>query len=196
MSTRWFPAVPGSLPEVRRHVRRLADRSGLDGDEVRHVLVAVGEAVANSVACGNASVVGVTWDSHHQGVRLTVEDDGVFDHGPSGRPTLGMRLLLGVADEVEVRPGRPTWPGTVVRMLVRTWSRPRILLVDDDPATGHELAAALHAEGYDATLTPVVTGDAELVIATREVEHDGPMLRLVKPIDPEEVLREVRRRLP
>jgi anti-sigma regulatory factor (Ser/Thr protein kinase) len=149
MSTHWFPAVPGSLSSVRRHVRRLADRSGLDGDDVRHVLVAVGEAVDNSVTCADASVVGVTWDPRALGVLLTVEDDGVFDRGPVWGPNPGMRLMLGVADEVEVRPGRPTWPGTVVRMFVRTQSchSPQILLVDEDPATGHELAAVLHAGG-------------------------------------------------
>ena len=36
---------------------------------------------------------------------------------------------------------------------------------------------------------------ARLVIATRDVEHEGSVLRLVKPVDPVEVLREVQSRL-
>ncbi|MFC3894472.1 response regulator transcription factor [Lentzea rhizosphaerae] len=79
---------------------------------------------------------------------------------------LGLRLLFGIADEVQVRPGRPTWPGTVVRALVRIWStvpdvlapsgRPRVLLVDGDRFSGQSLAAFLRAEGYDATLVTTV----------------------------------------
>lgn len=169
--TRWFAAVPGSLQEIRAFVRSLADDTGIAGDDLRDVLVAVGEAVDNSVTRGGASVVGVTWEPQDQGVVVTIEDDGVFDPGPGADPArpLGLRLLLGVADEVEVRPGRPTWPGTVVRLLVRTWSRagavdlsvpagrPRILLVDADRFSGNSLATFLHKEGYDVTLVSSVT---------------------------------------
>lgn len=173
--TRWFPAVPDSLRDVRSFVRSLAGSAGIDGDGLRDLLVAVTEAVDNAVIRGGASVVGVTWEPQDQGVVLTVEDDGVFHAGDTPTSTLGLRLLFSVADEVEVRPGRPTWPGTVVRMLVRTWSlaespdltvpagRPRILLVDGDRFSGHALAAFLHAEGYDVTLVAsVAAADAAL----------------------------------
>ncbi|GLZ32290.1 hypothetical protein Lesp02_44780 [Lentzea sp. NBRC 105346] len=172
--TRWFPAVPNSLQEVRSFVRALADGAGLHGDDKRDVLVAVAEAVDNSVSNDCASIVGVTWEPHDQGVVVTIEDDGVFEPGADPKP-LGMRLLFGVADEVEFRPGRPTWPGTVVRMLVRTWSRteapeisvsagrPRILLVDGDRFSGHALASFLHAEGYDVTqVSSVAAAEAAL----------------------------------
>ncbi|GAA3682532.1 hypothetical protein GCM10022267_81590 [Lentzea roselyniae] len=174
--TRWFPAVPGSLPEIRAFVRDLAGESGLNGDDARDVLLAVSEAADNALRRGGASVVGVTWEPRDHAVLLTIEDDGVFDleAGSPARP-LGLRLLFGIADEVQVRPGKPTWPGTVVRALVRVWSRagipdmpappgrPRVLLVDGDRFSGQALAAFLHAEGYDATLvTTIEAADAAL----------------------------------
>jgi anti-sigma regulatory factor (Ser/Thr protein kinase)/CheY-like chemotaxis protein len=169
--TRWFPAVPGALPEIRAFVRGLAGESGLRGDDARDVLLAVAEAADNAVRRAGASVVGVTWEPRDHAVLLTIEDDGVFDldAGASARP-LGLRLLFGIADEVQVRPGKPTWPGTVVRALVRVWSRagapdlpagaPRVLLVDGDRFSGQSLAAFLHDEGYDVTLVTTV-GAAE-----------------------------------
>jgi CheY-like chemotaxis protein/anti-sigma regulatory factor (Ser/Thr protein kinase) len=167
--TRWFPAVPASLPEIRAFVRDLAGASGLNGDDARDVLLAVSEAADNAVQRAGASVVGVTWEPRDHAVLLTIEDDGVFDvaAGTDGRP-LGLRLLFGVADEVQVRPGKPTWPGTVVRALVRVWSRagvpdlpappgrPRVLLVDGDRFSGQSLAAFLHAEGYEVTLVTTI----------------------------------------
>lgn len=167
--TRWFPAVPGSLPEIRAYVRDLAGESGLHGDDARDVLLAVSEAADNAVRRAGASVVGVTWEPRDHAVLLTIEDDGVFDleTGSPARP-LGLRLLFGIADEVHVRPGRPTWPGTVVRALVRVWSRVgvpdppappgrlRVLLVDGDRFSGQSLAAFLHAEGYEVTLVTTV----------------------------------------
>jgi anti-sigma regulatory factor (Ser/Thr protein kinase)/CheY-like chemotaxis protein len=176
--TRWFPAVPESLPEIRAFVRDLAGESGLRGDDARDVLLAVAEAADNAVRRAGASIVGVTWEPRDHAVLLTVEDDGVFDlaTGSSSRP-LGLRLLFGIADEVQVRPGRPTWPGTVVRALVRVWSRagvpdlsappgrPRVLLVDGDRCSGQSLAAFLHAEGYEATLvTTVAAAESALEI--------------------------------
>ncbi|MGW4213419.1 ATP-binding protein [Lentzea sp. NPDC004789] len=169
--TRWFPAIPASLPEIRAFVRDLAGESGLRGDDVRDVLLVVSEAADNAVRRAGASVVGVTWEPRDHAVLLTIEDDGVFDleAGTSARP-LGLRLLFGIADEVQVRPGKPTWPGTVVRALVRVWSRvgapdlpagaPRVLLVDGDRFSGQSLAAFLHDEGYDVTLVTTV-GAAE-----------------------------------
>ncbi|GAB2841960.1 ATP-binding protein [Lentzea nigeriaca] len=166
--TRWFPAVPGSLPAIRVFVRELAGESGLNGDDARDVLLAVSEAAENAVRCAGASVVGVTWELRDHAVLLTIEDDGVFDHGGASSRPLGLRLLFGIADEVQVRPGRPTWPGTVVRALVRVWSRagvpdlpappgrPRVLIVDGDRFSGQSLAAFLHAEGYEAALVTTV----------------------------------------
>ena len=174
--SRWFPAVPDSLPEIRAFVRELAGASGLNGEDARDVLLAVSEAADNAVQRAGASVVGVTWEPRDHAVLLTIEDDGVFDHSDtaSARP-LGLRLLFGIADEVQVRPGRPTWPGTVVSALVRVWSRadlpvppgrPRVLLVDGDRFSGQSLAAFLHAEGYDVTLV-TSAGSAEPVLETR-----------------------------
>lgn len=174
--TRWFPAIPGSLPEIRAFVREVAGESGLDGDDLRDVLLAVAEAADNAVQRAGASVVGVTWEPHDHAVLLTIEDDGVFDldEGTSARP-LGLRLLFGIADEVQVRPGKPTWPGTVVRALVRVWSRagvpdipappgrPRVLLVDGDRFSAQSLAAFLHAEGYEVTIvTSVAAAESAL----------------------------------
>lgn len=174
--TRWFPADPGSLPEIRAFVRELAGESGLNGDDLRDVLLAVAEAADNAVQRAGASIVGVTWEPRDHAVLLTIEDDGVFDldGGSSARP-LGLRLLFGIADEVHVRPGKPTWPGTVVRALVRVWSRAgvpdlpappgraHVLLVDGDRFSGQSLAAFLHAEGYEVTLvTSVAAAESAL----------------------------------
>ncbi|HUQ60727.1 ATP-binding protein [Lentzea sp.] len=165
--TRWFPAVPGSLPEIRAFARDLAGESGLDGDDARDVLLVVAEAADNAVRRAGASVVGVTWEPRDHAVLLTIEDDGVFDHAAATRP-LGLPLLFGIADELQVRPGRPTWPGTVVRALVRVWSRagvpdlpappgrPRVLVVNPDRVSGQALAAFLQADGYEATLVTTI----------------------------------------
>ena len=180
--TRWFPAIPASLPEIRAFVRDLAGESGLSGDDARDVLLAVSEAADNAERRAGASIVGVTWEPRDHAVLLTIEDDGVFDHegSASARP-LGLRLLFGIADEVQVRPGKPTWPGTVVRALVRVWSRagvpdlpappgrPRVLLLDGDRFSGQSLAAFLHAEGYDVTLVTTVAA-AESVLENRKKE--------------------------
>ncbi|WP_086662323.1 ATP-binding protein [Lentzea kentuckyensis] len=183
--TRWFPAIPASLPEIRAFVRDLAGESGLSGDDARDVLLAVSEAADNAVRRAGASIVGVTWEPRDHAVLLTIEDDGVFDHegSASARP-LGLRLLFGIADEVQVRPGKPTWPGTVVRALVRVWSRagvpdlpappgrPRVLLLDGDRFSGQSLAAFLHAEGYDVTLVTTVA-------AAESVLENPPALAIV-----------------
>ena len=174
--TRWFPATPGSLPEIRAFVRGLAGESGMHGDDARDVLLAVSEAADNAVRRAGASVVGVTWEPRDHAVLLTIEDDGVFDlDAGTGARSLGLRLLFGIADEVQVRPGKPTWPGTVVRALVRVWSRadvpdlpappgrPRVLLVDGDRFSGQSLAAFLHAEGYEVTLVTTIAAAQEAV---------------------------------
>ncbi|MFI6099177.1 ATP-binding protein [Lentzea sp. NPDC051213] len=176
--TRWFPAIPGSLPEIRAFVRELAGESGLNVDDARDVLLAVAEAADNAVQRAGASIVGVTWEPRDHAVLLTIEDDGVFDLGVADavRP-LGLRLLFGIADEVQVRPGKPTWPGTVVSALVRVWSRagvpelpappgrPRVLLVDGDRFSGQALASFLHAEGFEVTLVTTI-GEAESALET------------------------------
>lgn len=176
--TRWFPAVPESLPEIREFVRDLAGESGLNGDGLRDVLLAVAEVADNAVRRAGASIVGVTWEPRDHAVLLTIEDDGVFDlDAGTSKGRLGMRLLFGIADEVQVRPGKPTWPGTVVRALVPVWSgagvldlpappgRPRVLVVDGDRFSGQSLAAFLHAEGYEVTAVTSVTA-AESVLET------------------------------
>lgn len=171
--SRWFPAASGSLAEIRDFVRELAGQSGLRGDDVRDVVLAVSEAADNAVRRAGASVVGVTWEPRDHAVLLTIEDDGVFDHDAGDVRPLGLRLLFGVADEVRVRPGRPTWPGTVVRALVRVWSRPgaldlparrpRVLLVDGDRLSGQALAVFLHAEGYEVSLVTTVAAAQEAI---------------------------------
>jgi anti-sigma regulatory factor (Ser/Thr protein kinase)/CheY-like chemotaxis protein len=165
-----FPAIANALREVRAFVSELAGAAGITGDDLDKILLVVNEAATNAVEHSGGHVVRVLWEDHDQGVRVTVEDDGVFDlrGRPGGDGGYGLKLAFGLADEVQVRAGRPGAPGTMVRLHIRTHARAgvgpagtgagrqRLLLVDGDRFSGRSLASFLEAEGYEVTLAASV----------------------------------------
>ncbi|GGQ73249.1 ATP-binding protein [Couchioplanes azureus] len=154
-----FSASPATLRDIRSYVTRLGQAAGVtDGDLERIVLVA-NEVATNAVEHSGADAVTVRWEPTGHGVWITVVDDGVFALGVSatGHRGVGLRLVLGLADEVTVRAGRRGEHGTTVRLHMPVHSaqvpgRPRLLVVDGDRFAGRSLSLFLQAEGYPTTL--------------------------------------------
>ena len=162
-----FAATANALREIRAFLTDLASTSGIEGDDLHKILLVANEAATNAVEHSGGGVVRVRWEEHGQGVRVTVEDDGVFDmrRSTGGDGGYGLKIVLGLAEEVLVRAGRPGAPGTTVRLQVRTRARAvagagtgrqRLLIVDGDRFSGRSLASFLEAEGYEVRLAPSV----------------------------------------
>ncbi|MFB9877507.1 ATP-binding protein [Planobispora siamensis] len=179
-----FPVSPEVLGDIRAFVTRLAEEAGVaDGERERIVLV-THELSANAVEHGATDMIYVRWEDTDQGVWITVSDQGVFEVGGAiGERGLGLRIVLALADEVTIRPGRRDEQGTMVhlRMPVRAGrisaataapAPPGLLLVDGDRFAGRSLSAFLEAEGYPT----VVAGSAQ---AGRAASASLPRLAIV-----------------
>jgi anti-sigma regulatory factor (Ser/Thr protein kinase) len=110
----------GNLPAVRHAVREHAERGGLDGTRIGHLVLAVHEAAANSVRHGGGHGLLRIW---HDGKALVCE---VRDRGHIMDPLIGrvrpvpkagggrgLWIINQVCDLVQVRSSRA---GTVIRM--------------------------------------------------------------------------------
>ncbi|HEY0485695.1 MAG TPA: sensor histidine kinase [Mycobacteriales bacterium] len=110
----------GTLPAVRHTVRAHAERGGLDGARIRHLVLAVHEAAANSVRHGGGRGVLRIWG---EGRALVCE---VADRGhitdpligrvrphPNAGSGRGLWIINQLCDLVQVR---SSGAGTVVRM--------------------------------------------------------------------------------
>ncbi|OJF14234.1 ATP-binding protein [Couchioplanes caeruleus] len=160
-----FPATLAVLRDIRACVTRLARAAGIAAPEVERIVLVANEMAANAVEHSGADAVTLRWETTDDGVWITMADDGVFAirvRSPSERG-LGLKLVLGLADEVTVRAGRQGERGTTVRLRMRVSSRPRvspaetpgpsrILIVDGDRFAGRSLSLFLEAEGYPNTL--------------------------------------------
>lgn len=117
--------VPASASIVRERLRAWLDGFGWSEDDVDDVVLAVHEAVSNSVEHGyrgrepgEVEVTGVrSVDDDGQRVRLLVRDDGRWrppgDPGYRGR---GIAVMRGCVAEVQVQPGDD---GTAVVLVSR-----------------------------------------------------------------------------
>lgn len=117
--------VPASASIVRERLRAWLDGFGWPEDEVDDVVLAVHEAVSNSVEHGyggrepgEVEVTGArSVDDDGQRVRLLVRDDGRWrppgDPGYRGR---GIAVMRGCVAQVQVRPGDD---GTAVVLVSR-----------------------------------------------------------------------------
>lgn len=124
-------AVPAAASIVRERLRRWLTGFGWPDAELDDVVLAVHEAVTNSVEhgyagtdAGEVDVAGTrSVDCDRQRVRVVVRDDGRWrppsDPGYRGR---GIAVMRGCMSEVDVRPGPD---GTEVTMLSRPVPAPR-----------------------------------------------------------------------
>ncbi|GAA4605705.1 anti-sigma regulatory factor (Ser/Thr protein kinase)/CheY-like chemotaxis protein [Actinoplanes octamycinicus] len=180
-----FPASPDALYDIRVYVTRLAREAGFTDRERERIVLVTHELAANAVEHSATEVVCVRWEDTGQGVWITVSDDGVFEGGGgNGDRGRGLRIVLSLADEVTIRPGRRGGQGTAVRLRVpvsagRTApavSDPaprRVLLVDGDRFAARSLSAFLEAEGF-----PTVVA-AESAEAGRAVAAEPPQLAII-----------------
>ncbi|SNY68378.1 ATP-binding protein [Paractinoplanes atraurantiacus] len=179
-----FPASPEVLRDIRAFVTRLAREAGFTDRERERMVLVTHELSANAVEHGATGVVCVRWEDTDQGLWITVSDDGVFESGGgSGEPGRGLRIVLGLSDEVTIRPGRRDRQGTEVRLRVPVpagrastaaggSAPPRVLLVDGDRFAGRSLSSFLDAEGFPTT----VAASAE---AGRAAAASPPRLAIV-----------------
>lgn len=115
--------VPAAASVIRGRLRRWLDELGWPEHELDDVVLAVHEAVTNSVEhgysgidAGDVEVVGTrVVDGGSQRARIVVRDDGRWrpPRAPGFRGR-GLRVMRGCMAEVEVRPGTE---GTEVEML-------------------------------------------------------------------------------
>lgn len=160
-----LPAVPSSLPAVRRHLGAWLDRLGMGEQDRVGVMVAVGEAAANAAEHAyrdsEPGPVHVSAAVDQDGVlTVTVRDEGTWrtpdrDPGSRGRGLLIMRQLVdGVVLQEE--------GGTTVTL------RLRLRRVPDD-GQEHPPAGSTAAVVVDRTdEPPVVRVDGELDILSAE----------------------------
>lgn len=165
---RRFPATANALREIRGFLIDLANAAGIEDQDLDRILLVVNEAATNAVEHSGGGSVRVVWEDRGPGVLVTVEDDGVFEvvRSTGSDGGYGLKLAIGLAEEVLVRAGRPGAPGTTVRLHIRTRARAsradagggrqRLLVVDGDRFSGRSLASFLEVEGYDVTLAASV----------------------------------------
>ena len=122
-TTRSFPAYLSELSSIRAFIRQQAAQCGLPREMTDDTVLAVSEACGNAVRHSASRTVQVTWMILSGGVAVEVQDEGRF------RPTVGpmaaaggwgFPVMLGLMDEVTVRPGDVGRPGTLVRLVKRT----------------------------------------------------------------------------
>ncbi len=116
-----FPAVPLSVPIVRRTMARYAERQKLTAQQRHDLLTAVGEAVANAVEHAYAKEVAGTVEvravTDQTQVTVTVADTGTWK--PNRRRETrghGIRIMRAIAERVELRVGREQ---TVVHLTIK-----------------------------------------------------------------------------
>ncbi|WP_298180927.1 SpoIIE family protein phosphatase [Saccharomonospora sp.] len=98
-------AVPESLAEVRSQLRRWLPNMGASADDTADLLVAVGEAVANSIehAYGpQGGKVCLRLEAHGDEVEITVSDTGMWRSPRGTHRGRGTQLMRQLCDELTV----------------------------------------------------------------------------------------------
>jgi anti-sigma regulatory factor (Ser/Thr protein kinase) len=119
-----FPAEAHRLAPVRRTLRAWLNQCRLPAQTVQNVLIAAGEACANSVEHGHRDTPGATIRLRAElltdGLRLTVADSGRWKTPLSGSDSdrgRGIALMRALMDSVTVTPSPD---GTTVAMTTGT----------------------------------------------------------------------------
>ena len=112
---------PENVAALRHNVREYARGSGLDGDRVAELTLAVSEIVANAVVHayrdGSDGTITVAAETVAQGeVRVRIVDDGIGLSPRTDSPGAGLGLVIAgnIADRLEI--DRPETGGTEVRL--------------------------------------------------------------------------------
>jgi anti-sigma regulatory factor (Ser/Thr protein kinase) len=119
--SRSFRAHPAALSQVREFVRQQAASDRLGSSVTDDLVLAVSEACVNAVIHTNSAHIDISWRRQDGHVEILVSDEGVFDRkvpvpevdGTAGR---GIPIMLALVDEVTIRVGTPSRPGTQVRL--------------------------------------------------------------------------------
>ena len=123
MASRGFdvrlPAVPASVPAVRKMLGDLLDRLDIPKERANEIVLAVNEACANAVVHAypqTAGHVDVIAEDMDEALIVVVRDAGVGMGPRADSPGLGLGLpmIAKVADSVQI--DRPATGGTHVRM--------------------------------------------------------------------------------
>jgi anti-sigma regulatory factor (Ser/Thr protein kinase) len=117
-----FRAHPSALYEVRKFVRERGGDSLVPAQMVEDLILAVSEACANSIIHTTSRDVRVAWVVTGECIAIEVRDDGIFKRRVrvpeiDGRGSHGIPLMMALVDELSIREGTPTNPGTLVRLV-------------------------------------------------------------------------------
>jgi serine/threonine-protein kinase RsbW len=118
---RRFPAEPAVLGHIRQFVRSEATQATLGPDGAEELTLAVSEACANVMRHTETDEIRLAYEADDTCMTVEVADEGVFrdrlpvpEVEPGGR---GILLMTAFVDEVAIREGTPSRPGTVVRLV-------------------------------------------------------------------------------
>src|SRR5207244_446760 len=119
---RSFRAHPSALSQVREFVRDQSSADGLDQETCDDLVLAISEACVNAVIHTGSARFEVSWRNQDSCVAVLVPDGGVVDSRVQvpeidGRAGRGIPIMLALVDEVTIREGTASTPGTVVRFL-------------------------------------------------------------------------------
>jgi anti-sigma regulatory factor (Ser/Thr protein kinase) len=123
-TVRSFPADPSALADIRRFLNEQASRAGMDRGTTDDLLVVAIEACTNAIQHSGTDTVEVAWTATEDAVEVDIRDRGVFRrrvrlHELEGPGGYGIPLMTALSDELEIREGTPSSPGTHVRFRLR-----------------------------------------------------------------------------
>ena len=123
-TSRSFGAQPAELSKVRRFVEARGREVGLPARVVDDLQIAVGEACVNVIRHTKSSRMDISWQTEHDRIVVSVRDQGVYRaYSPKvvaqEEAGFGIALMSALMDEIEVVPGTPASPGTIVRLARR-----------------------------------------------------------------------------
>jgi anti-sigma regulatory factor (Ser/Thr protein kinase) len=115
-----FLANPQSLAAIRELVRAWAIEAALDERIAGDAVLAASEASTNAVLHSGGALVHVEVTVLASCIRITVQDDGIFDRWVSSahddRGGRGLQIIMALMDEVTLTEGSREHPGTRVTM--------------------------------------------------------------------------------
>ncbi len=120
-----LPAVPTSLPQLRRILRRWLDAAGVDADDAYEITTACHEACANAVehAYGPTDqTFGLDAAKTDEGIVIDICDGGQWRPPQGARRGHGLKLMQALMDTVDIASGPQ---GTLVKMHRRLTGRVR-----------------------------------------------------------------------
>ena len=119
-----IPCTLEATHDLRRMIRGLCERAGLNREWTDDLLLAVTEATTNAIlyGCPMGGNIELRWKNDEACTEIEVEDNGVF-RKRIPMPELdesrgrGIPLMLALMDEVHIQQGTRREPGTVVRLV-------------------------------------------------------------------------------